>query len=127
MIPILNHKVGRASRRLYKPERAPARKRGVLHDRAPVGCPNANNYEIAMAIASLCEASHVVPGRGLGYDPIADKYTIAGKSKATGKAQDFEIEGHAVALLINQLRVWNGGKFDKQGLTKAMNKIAGVR
>lgn len=115
---------GLAKRRLYKPERRTARKRGVLQDQAPIACPDANHYEIAMALASLCQASGVAPGQGGDYDPIKDVYTIIGKDKLTGKAQDFKVEGWAVALLIAQLRVWNGGeRFDKRALTKAVGAV----
>lgn len=113
--------MGLTHRRLYKPERRPARRRGVLHDQAPVGCPNATVSEIAMAIASICEAAHVAVGRGGMYDSIRDEYTIIGKDKRTGKAQDFKIEGVAVAALINELRIWNGvPQFDAQALVKAV-------
>lgn len=117
--------MGLAKRRLYKPERRAPRKKGVLgHDQAPVGCPDANAKEIAMALASLCQASHVEPGRGGDYDRVKDVYTVVGRSKLTGKAQDFKIEGFAVAFLIQTLRGWNGTpKFDPQALTKAVDGV----
>lgn len=115
--------------RLYKPERKrklgskllDVRKRGVLklEDQAPVGCPDANHYEIAMALSSLCAAGGITVGRGGSYDAVKDEYTVIGT--IAGKAQDLKIEGVAVAALIWQLRDWNGVKqFDKQGLTKAL-------
>ena len=108
---------GLVRRRLYKPERRPARMKGVLHDQSPVGCADANSYEIAMALASLCRASGMVVGRGGDYDSIKDMYTVVGT--VNGKAQDLKIEGAAVAALIHQLRIWNGGSpFDKRGLSK---------
>lgn len=124
MIPKLIE-VGRRRNRLYKPERRPARKKGVLgHQQAPVGCPDASTKEIAMALASLCEASHVIPGRGGEYDALKDEYVVVGKSKLTRKAQDFKVEGFAVAYLIQTLRAWNGGQpFDPQALTKAVDGV----
>jgi hypothetical protein len=111
--------MGLIKRRWYKPERKPRRKRGVLQEQAPVGCPDASHYEIGMALASICKAANMKVGRGGDYDPIKDLYTIVGS--IDGKAQDLKVEGVAVAALINQLRVWNGvEKFDKQGLTKAL-------
>src|SRR3990167_1545051 len=112
-----------ARRRLYKPERAPARKRGVLHKEAPVGCLDANGKEIEFAIAAICETAHITPGQGSGYNPIRDEYTIIGKDKRTGKAQDFVIEGVAVAALINTLRQAIGAKFDKGAITKAFGTM----
>ena len=114
---------GLARRRLYKPERAPARKRGVLHKEAPVGCLGASGKEIEMAVAAICEIAHVTPGQGSGYNPIRDEYTIVGKDKRTGKAQDFVIEGVAVAALISTLRQAIGAKFDKSAATKALSRV----
>lgn len=110
-------------KRLYKPERAPARTKGVIaiEHQAPVGCPDANHAEIAMALASICKAGNMVAARGGQYDPIRDEYTIIGT--ISGKAQDIKIEGVAVAVLINQLRVWNGGAFDKKGLTRTVGGL----
>jgi hypothetical protein len=113
--------MGATKRRLYKPERAPARKKGVSHSQAPIACPDAEAKEIAMAIYSICESADVVVGRGGDYDWLKDEYTIVGKSKATGKAQDFTVPGAAVAALIMQLRAWNGvQRFDKQAMVKAL-------
>ena len=114
--------VGKAKRRFYKPERKPTRKKGVLEidKQAPVGCLDANRYEIAMALYSLCRAAtdaEIEIGRGGSYDPIRDEYTVTGK--INGKAQDMTIEGVAVAALINQLRLWNATpQFDKHALTR---------
>jgi len=117
---------GRAYRRLYKPERRPARTKGVLavERQAPVGCPDASRYEIAMALSAICQAGKMKVARGGSYDPIRDEYVVVGS--IDGKAQDIKIEGVAVAALINQLREWNGGgAFDKQGLTKAVGGAGG--
>lgn len=115
--------MGLTKRRLYRHERAPARKKGVLAKQAPVGCPDASHEEIAMALASLAMAASldVKVGRGGDYDSLKDEYTVVGS--ISGKAQDLMIEGWAVALLINQLRVWNGGRFDRRGLTKSTGTI----
>ena len=110
--------MGIVKRPWYKGERKAARKRGVLHEQSPVGCPDASTYEIAMALASICKAAGMKIGRGGDYDSIKDLYTVVGN--IDGKAQDLKIEGVAVAALINELRFWNGGRFDKQGMTKAL-------
>ncbi len=113
-----------ARRRLYKPERAPARKRGVIGACPPQACPDASSYEIAMAIDALCEEAGFKIGRGSYYDRQRDEYWLIGKSLVTGKAQDTKVHGFEVAVLIQLLRQWNGGrKFDKQGLTK---RVAGL-
>lgn len=118
--------MGLAKRRLYKPERKPARMKGVLHEQAPVGCPDASVKEIAMAIAALCQSVAIDIGRGGSYDAIKDEYVIVGKNRMTGKAQDFKVEGVAVAALINQLRLWNGGTpFDQHALTNAVGGVYG--
>lgn len=103
----------RARRRLYRPERAPARKKGVLHKQAPIGCPNATPTEIAMALFSIGEQAHMIPGRGGTYDSLKDQYTLVGKvldggkdsdGTPTGKVQDIVIEGADVAFLIRFMR-----------------------
>ena len=128
--------MGLAKKRLYKPERDhwrthpdgrryfdQARPKGVLgHDQAPVACPDATPKEIAMALYAVCAASHVSVGRGGSYDKLKDEYVVVGKSELTGKAQDFKVEGVAVAALISDLRRWNGvEQFDPQKLTKALS------
>jgi hypothetical protein len=108
-----------AKRPFYRAERKPARKKGVLGAQSPVACLDANHHEIAMALYAICESADVRIGRGGDYDALKDEYTIVGKSKITGKAQDFTVPGMAVAALIHELRAWNGVKqFDKHALTK---------
>ena len=111
---------GLAKRRLYKPERAPARIKGVLgHFQAPVACPDATVPEIAMALASICDAGKIEVGRGGEYDALGDTYTIIGKHN--GKAQDLKIGGWQVAYIIGLVRQLNGGApFDPSRLTKAL-------
>lgn len=108
-------------RRLYKPERRPARRKGVLERQAPIACPDANRTEIAMALATLCRMSGVVVGQGGTYDALKDEYTVIGKvldgSKdtagiPTGKAQDVTVKGLEVARLIKLVRRMNGGKLE---------------
>lgn len=122
---------GLIKRRLYKPERKPARRKGVLGQQAPVGCPDANHYEIAMAIAAICEEAQMEPGIGGEYDALKDEYTIIGRVRdggvdtstgmRTGKVQDIKIPGAAVAALIGTLRAWNGTpQFDRSTLTKTV-------
>lgn len=117
--------MGLAKRRLYKPERRAARKKGVLHGNAPLACPDASNTEIAMAIFSLCDEAGVVIGQSQGYDALKDEYTVTGKSKTTGVAQDWRVKGFEVALLIGFLRQVNGGRFDKQAITKRLGRRVG--
>lgn len=105
---------GLTKRRLYKPERRAARDKGVFgrHSKtklAPTGCPDANEGEVAKALYALAREAGVIVGRGSGYDGVADKYTVIGKSMETGKAQDFSIDGGTVADLIHFARVLNGG------------------
>lgn len=102
--------MGLSKRRLYKPERRPARKRGVLEKDAPLSVPDASRFEIASAIFAIAKEAGVKVGRGSGYDPLRDEYTVIGKSTATGKAQDFKIAGSEVANAIVLFRYLNGGK-----------------
>jgi hypothetical protein len=102
--------MGLVKRRLYKPERAPARKKGVLNSQAPVSCIDAGSFEIAAAIAAFCRQAKVIPGQGGEYDWLKDEYTIIGKSRVTGKAQDFKIKGDEVGALIKLARSINGGR-----------------
>jgi hypothetical protein len=108
--------MGLAKRRLYKPERKPARKRGVLHEQAPIGCANANANEIALALFSLAAEAGVAIGRGGTYDSLRDEYTVVGKSRETGKVQDFKVQGAEVAALIKVARMMNGGKLERGAL-----------
>jgi len=101
-------------RRLYKPERRPARDHGVLagvgaYPLAPVALPDANAGEVAKAIFALARESGVIVGRGSGYDAIKDEYTVIGKSRVTGRAQDFKVSGSSVADVIVLARMLNGG------------------
>ena len=113
--------MGPVSRPLYGRERRAPRKKGVLHAQAPISCPDATDTEIAMALYALCEAADVRVGQGGEYDSLKDEYTIIGKSKLTGKAQDFKVAGLEVGALIQLLRSWNGvAQFDRHALTKAM-------
>jgi hypothetical protein len=113
--------MGLAKRRLYKPDRRPARAKGVLgkhsvEKMAPVGCLDATEGEVAKALFVLARQSGVTVGRGSGYDPLRDIYTVIGKSASTGKVQDFDIEGGVVAELIRVARILNGGRMDRCGL-----------
>lgn len=64
--------------------------------------------------------SGVIVGRGGEYDTLTDKYTVIGKSKATGKAQDFTVSGTVVAEAIIVTRLLNGGAFRRDELTKSV-------
>ncbi len=115
--------MGLNKRRLYKPERKAARTKGALGKgalgkNAPLSCLDANTYEVASALYAICEEAGVVVGRAAGYDALRDEYTVTGKSKATGKAQEFVVQGEVVGALIGFGRQVHGGKFEKQGLTK---------
>ena len=113
---------GIAKRRLYKPERPPARVKGVIGKDAPHSCLDASKLEVAMALYSLCREAGVVVGRGAEYEPLRDEYTVIGKSKATGKAQEIKVQGEEVGLLIHLARSLNGGK-----MSKAASRLPEVR
>lgn len=115
---------GLVKRRLYKPERRPARKHGVFGKAleyanakfkpkvdpfAPVGLPDASAGEVRKALFAMCQSAGVVVGQGSGYEALRDEYHVIGKSMATGKAQDFKIAGAEVAELIRVARMLNGG------------------
>jgi hypothetical protein len=106
---------GLTKRRLYKPERSPARKRGIfgkhsVHKLAPVSCPDANEGEVAKALYAVAREAGVIIGQGSGYDALRDEYTVIGKSMATGKAQDFTIAGAEIGVCIKLARMLNGGQ-----------------
>jgi hypothetical protein len=105
--------MGLAKRRLYKPERRPARIKGVLYGMAPIGLPDANAGEVAKALFALAKEAGVKVGRGSGYDSLRDEYTVVGKSAATGLARDYKIDGSTVAQLITFARLLAGGKMDR--------------
>ena len=112
--------MGLVKRRLYKPERKPARKRGALYDLAPIALRDATSGEVSKAIYSLARESGVIVGQGGGYDSLRDEYTVIGKSMATGKAQDFTIAGAEVAALIGLARMLNGGRMDRRNAMRGL-------
>lgn len=120
--------MGRIKRPLYKRERPPARTKGTLrfNRQAPVGLPTANNTEIALALHALCDQAGVVIGRGGTYDNLKDEYTIIGKSKFTGKAQDFYVKGDEVAKVIALLRMCEGGELVLPS-QKMLNRAAEIK
>lgn len=102
-------------RNLYKRERSAPRKTGVLYDKAPIGLPDANSGEVSKAIYALAREAGVIVGQGSGYDGLRDEYTVIGKSRETGKAQDFTIQGIEVANVIVIARMLNGGRMQRSG------------
>lgn len=101
-------------RRLYKAERPPARKEGVLKMAPPIALPDANAAEIASAIHTYCDEMGFEVGRTDGYDANADTYYLIGKSKRTGKAQDLQVVGEHISTLIRFCRLANGGPLNTQ-------------
>lgn len=93
-----------AKRRLYKPERSPARVKGVVGKNAPVSLPDAKRNEIAMALYSICKEAGFIVGRGAEYDALKDIYTLIGKSRETGKAQEVKVHGFEVGAVIQMCR-----------------------
>lgn len=115
---------GLARRRLYKPERRPARTKGVLDKQAPIGLPNANKNEIALALFALAQQAGVAIGRGGSYDALRDEYTLTGKvldggidakGIKTGRVQDIKVQGAEVASVIKVARMMNGGRLVRTG------------
>ena len=115
--------MGLIKRPYYKRPRAPARKKGILrNERAPAALPDANSGEVALALYALSEEAGVIVGRAVGYDAHKDEYTVAGKSKATGKAQDFIVQGLEVADLIVLARWVNGGKLERKSVERRVGR-----
>lgn len=113
---------GLTRRRLYKPERRPARKKGILDKQAPISCPDASKGEIAMALFALCHEAKVIVGQGGEYDSLRDEYTVVGKlldgsvdpdGMPTGKVQDVKIQGAEVGAVIKLARMMNGGRLQR--------------
>jgi hypothetical protein len=100
---------------LYKPERAPARTKGTIKagNQAPIALQDANTNEISLALFALAREAGVTVGRGGSYDALKDLYTVVGKSVATGKAQDFTVQGQEVADVIMIARMFNGGVLER--------------
>jgi|WetSurMetagenome_2_1015567.scaffolds.fasta_scaffold10214_4 hypothetical protein len=117
-------------RSLYKRPRPPARDKGVFENlvrnsvckSAPNGCLDANAGEVVRAIYAICIEAGVDVGRGCGYDALKDEYTVVGKSRHTGKAQDFKVKGFDVAELIHLCRRLNGGPMIHGKLTEQLNQ-----
>lgn len=103
---------GLAKRRLYKPERKPARKRGVIGECSPVGVPDASPSEVINALAAIGMEAGFRVGRGGDYDRIADVYTVVGKGILDGRACDAKIAGSMVADVITTFRMMRDGIID---------------
>lgn len=93
-----------SKRSMYKPERAPARKVGLRFAKLAT-LPDANSQEIAVALFVLGWMGGVVVGRGGEYDPYRDEFKVVGKSRYTGKAQDWTVQGEEVAAAIRATRI----------------------
>lgn len=105
--------MSRSRRPLYKRERSPARTKGVIGKEAPISLPDASRTEITTALYALCQEAGVVIGMGAEYDWLKDSYTVIGKSKATGKAQEITVQGAEVGNVITLARMLNGGRMGK--------------
>lgn len=92
------------TRNLYKRERAPDRKAGVLGKDAPAACRDATSFEILAALVVVAGQCGIKIGQGGEYDRVTDTYTVVAKSLRTGVAQDFKISGIDVAEAIWGLR-----------------------
>ena len=102
--------MGLVKKRLYKPDRKPARIKGVLYNQAPIGLVDATKSEVLTAIMGVCLTTGVIPARGCGYDSLRDEYTIAGYNKSDKKFADVKISGQEVVVLIKFLRDMTKGK-----------------
>lgn len=69
-------------------------------------------FEINACLYAYCSNLGVEVGRKTEYNPVLDQFRVIGKSKHTGKAQDFVVEGWRVAKLIVEVRKLFGGKMD---------------
>jgi hypothetical protein len=120
----VSSRIAKLTRRpMYKKERAPARTKGILRgETAPAALPDANSGEVALALFALADEAGVIVGRAGSYDNYKDEYTVIGKSKTTGKAQDFIIHGREVADVIVLARFCNGGPLVRAANRKAKRR-----
>jgi hypothetical protein len=119
--------MGLAKRRLFKPDRKPARKKGSLEAAAPLSCLDANRFEITAALYSICDAAGMVVGRAGDYDSLRDTYTVIAKSKSTGKAQELTVQGEEVGFMIGIVRQMNGGPLRADLMSKKRQRVVGLR
>jgi hypothetical protein len=105
--------MGLCKRRHYKPERAPARAKGLLgSNAAPLSVPDASAHEVLMSLSAVALEAGLRIGRGGDYDRIADRYTVVGKSLFDGKAMDVKINGEIVGEIIIACRMMRNGTMD---------------
>lgn len=88
----------------YRPERAPARKRGVLGTEPPNECKSATPHEIITGLCIAAKQLGITIGQGGEYDKTTGMYTVVGKDIATGKVGDWKIPGHLVATITKEWR-----------------------
>ena len=103
---------GLVKRRLYRPDRIPERKRGVIGKASPVSVPDATPSEVLTALSAVALQAGVKVGRGGVYDQIRDRYTVVGKSLLDGKALDIDIDGGTVGEVILACRMMRSGAID---------------
>lgn len=108
-----------AKRPNYRPERRPARAKGVFKDEAPLACPGATKYEIVTALCVVAKQLGIQIGRGVGYDKHRDEYTVIGKTGRFALPQDYVIPGEYVAACILLWRKTMGAA-QQQGISPRM-------
>lgn len=136
--------MGLTKRNLYKKPRPTApRVKGVLSTLPPpIGMPDATPGEVASAIHACClslkneqdQPIPVIVGRVIGYDELKDEYTVMGKAKADethipvlgrgvlkegevlGNVKDYTVQGESVVMMIQIVRIANGGKMNDNQL-----------
>lgn len=91
-------------RRLYKRERRPDHKPGVLAKQPPVGVPDASPFEIVSAVDIICRKYGIRVGQGGEYDRQRDEYVVIGKSGPRERPQEYDVPGWMVTQAIIGLR-----------------------
>ncbi len=104
---------GLVKRRLYKPERAPARVRGSA---SLIGSTELriSKDEARLAIFALCCEAGLIVGRGLSYDKRADEFVVLAKDRESGKVVEARLAGERIAGLVAAARILNGGRLERK-------------
>lgn len=103
--------MGLAKRRLYKPDRAPARAKHWRHDPSVrLTEADLSLYEAEIGIAAVGWDSGIGVGRVLGYDPHRNVFHVVGKRVKDKRAVDCEIAGWRVSQAVVAARILAGVK-----------------
>lgn len=96
-------------RRIYKPDRKPARADGIKID-GQITEASLTMDEVRMALWCVGKNAGILIGRILGYDRMRDEFTVRACSLIDQTEFDAKIRGEVVGHVVRLARLENGGR-----------------